>query len=46
MGLPFLQPMDIDPSGPSGRARRVSCLSSSKLFLKKGKNAHTSFANN
>ena len=26
MGLPFLQPMDIDPSGPSGRARRASFL--------------------
>ena len=29
MGLPFLRPMDIDPSGPSGRARRASFLSSS-----------------
>ena len=29
MGLPFLQPMDIDPSSPSSRARRTSFLSSS-----------------
>ena len=27
MDLPFLQPMDIDPSGPSGQARRASFLS-------------------
>ena len=29
MGLSFLQPMDIDPSGPSGRAHRALFLSSS-----------------
>ena len=29
MGLPFLQPMDIDPSGPSGQALQVLFLSSS-----------------
>ena len=29
MGLPFVRPMDIDPSGPSCRACQVSFLSSS-----------------
>ena len=29
MGLPFLRAMDIDPSGPSDRARRALFLSSS-----------------
>ena len=29
MGLPFLRPMDIDPLGPSDRARRALFLSSS-----------------
>ena len=29
MGLPSLRPMDIDPSGPSGRACQASFLSSS-----------------
>ena len=28
-GLAFFRPMDMDPSGPSGRARRASFLSSS-----------------
>ena len=32
MDLPFFQPMDIDPSGPSGQARRVSFLSSSLMI--------------
>ena len=30
MGLTFLQPVDIDPSGPSSRARRALFLSSSR----------------
>ena len=29
MSLPFIRPMDIDPSGPSCRTRQVSFLSSS-----------------
>ena len=32
MGLPFLQPMDIDPLGPSGQTRRASFLSSSLVL--------------
>ena len=29
MSLPFVQPIDIDPSGSSGQARRASFLSTS-----------------
>ena len=46
MDLPFLQPMDIDPSGPSGQARRVSFLSSSEINIQKKKEKRKTISKN
>ena len=45
MDLPFLRPMDIDPLGLSGRARRASLLSSSGAIGKRNNNFVSGFDN-
>ena len=45
MDLPFLRPMDIDPLGPSGRARWASFLSSLGAIDKRNNNFVSGFDN-